>query len=260
MLHSSASTLIVMPVLQIVGTYPRLAEWQLSQGPGAAGSASRPSRPSHKSTGGLPEGHPCTRACAESGSPRETTALNEDAQLLRAGVKRTPLVSVRMSSIKGFGDKDPRHALKILRLLSVDAMKAYMFAMLGLTSYKYHMSTLAEKLVDASIYPSLRSAAMPAAQAVRYLYEVAMEVGDASTRELLCWNTAQHMLQGHASRGAGIVAANEDAKALIVRALDACVKRLDKREQSAEQHERDGGRLPRVSCKSAREGARRLQR
>ena len=96
-------------------------------------------------------------------------------------------------------------------------------------------------------------AAMPAAQAVRYLYEVAMEVGDASTRELLCWNTAQQMLQGRASRGAGIVAANEDAKALLVRALAACVRRIEKRVESAEQyerdmtHERDGGRLLRVS-------------
>ena len=168
----------------------------------------------------------------------DTTALNENAQLVRAGVKRTALVSVRMSS-KGFGDKDPRHALKILRLLSVDAMEAYTFAMLGLTSYKYHVSTLAAKLVDASLYPSLRSAAMPATQAVRYLYEVAMEVGDASTRELLCWNTAQQMLQGRASRGAGIVAANEDAKALLVRALAACVKRIEKRVESAEQYERD---------------------
>jgi hypothetical protein len=69
----------------------------------------------------------------------DTTALNENAQLVRAGVKRTALVSVRMSS-KGFGDRDPRHALKILRLLSVDAMEAYTFAMLGLTSYKYHVS------------------------------------------------------------------------------------------------------------------------
>lgn len=72
----------------------------------------------------------------------DTTALNENAQLVRAGVKRTALVSVRMSS-KGFGDKDPRHALNILRLLSADAMEAYTFAMLGLTSYKYHVSTLA---------------------------------------------------------------------------------------------------------------------
>ena len=168
----------------------------------------------------------------------DTTALNENAQLVRAGVKRTALVSVRMSS-KGFGDKDPRHALNILRLLSADAMEAYTFAMLGLTSYKYHVSTLAAKLIDASIYPSLRSAAMPATQAVRYLYEVAMEIGDASTRELLCWNTAQQMLQGRASRGAGIVAANEDAKALLFRALAACVKRIEKRVESAEQYERD---------------------
>ena len=79
----------------------------------------------------------------------DTTALNENAQLVRAGVKRTALVSVRMSS-KGFGGKDPRHALKILRLLSVDAMEAYTFAMLGLTSHKYHVSTLATKLTDAS--------------------------------------------------------------------------------------------------------------
>jgi hypothetical protein len=85
----------------------------------------------------------------------DTAALNENAQLVRAGVKRTALVSVRMSS-KGFGDKDPRHALEILRLLSVDAMEAYTFAMLGLTSYKYHVSTLAAKLVDASLYRSYR--------------------------------------------------------------------------------------------------------
>lgn len=168
----------------------------------------------------------------------DTTALHENAQLVRAGVKRTVLVSVRMSS-KGFGDRDPRHALKILRLLDVDAMEAYKFAMLDLTSYKYHVSTLAAKLVDASVYSSLRSAAMPAAQAVRYLYEVAMEIGDKSTRELLCWNTAQQMLQGRASRGAGIVAANEDAKALLATALATCVRRIEKRVESAEQYERD---------------------
>lgn len=97
---------------------------------------------------------------------------------------------------------------------------------------------------------------MPAAQAVRYPCEVAMEVLDASTRELLCWNTVQQMLQGRASRGAGIVAANEDAKALLVRALDGCVQRLVKHVESAEQYERDGGSRPRVSCKSARERAR----
>ena len=166
------------------------------------------------------------------------TALNENARLVRAGMKRTAPVSVRMSS-KGFGGKEPRHALKILRLMSVDAMETYTFAMLGLTSYKYHVSTLATQLVDASIYPSLRSAAMPATQAVRYLYEAAMEVGDASTRELLCWNTAQQMLQGRASRGAGIVAANEDAKALLARALEACIQRVEKRVECAEQYERD---------------------
>ena len=118
-------------------------------------------------------------------------------------------------------------------------MEAYKFAMLDLTSYKYHVSTLAAKLVDASIYPSLRSAAMPAAQAVRYLYEVAMEVGDKSTRELLCWNTAQQMLQGRASHGAGIVAANDDAKALLATASATCVRRIEKCVESAEQYERD---------------------
>ena len=69
------------------------------------------------------------------------TALNENVRLVRAGMKRTAPVSVRMSS-KGFGGKEPRHALKILRLMSVDAMEAYTFAMLGLTSYKYHVSGL----------------------------------------------------------------------------------------------------------------------
>tara|TARA_Y100000389_G_C17246686_1_gene405945 strand:+ start:56 stop:739 length:684 start_codon:yes stop_codon:yes gene_type:complete len=168
----------------------------------------------------------------------ETTTVHEKDQLVRTGVKRSTLVSSRMSS-KGFGDKDPRHALKILRLLNVDGMEAYTFATLGLTSYKYHVSTLTARLVDASTYPSLRSAAMPAAQAVRYLYEVAMEVGDESTRELLCWNTAQQMIQGRASRGAGIVAANDDAMALLVKALAACVGRIEKRVEAAEQYERD---------------------
>ena len=168
----------------------------------------------------------------------DEAALKENRQLVSVGVKRSAVVSLRMSS-KGFAHKDPHHALKILRFLSVDAMEAYTFPMLGLTSYKYHVSTLAAKLADASIYPSLRSAAIPATQAVRYLYEVAMEIGDASTRELLCWNTAQQMLQGRASRGTGIVAANEGAKMLLVTALAACVERIEKRVASAEQYERD---------------------
>ena len=168
----------------------------------------------------------------------DKTALNENDQLVRAGVKRVVLVSDRMSS-KGFGDKDPRHALEILQLLDVNEMQTYKFSMLGITSYKFHVSTLAQKLVGASIYPSMRSAAMPTTQAVRFLYEVAMEVGDEPTRKLLCWHTAQQMLQGRASRGAGVVAAKEDAKALLLKAADACVKRIRKRVESAEQYTRD---------------------
>lgn len=178
------------------------------------------------------------RARAEQEALRaDEVALNENQQLVSAGVKRSTIVSARMSS-KGFATKDPRLALKILRCMHVDAMKQYTFDMLGITSHKYHVSSLCEKLVDSSMYPTIRSAAMPATQALRYLYEVAMESGDETTRNLLCWHTAQQLLQGRASRGTGVVAANDDAKALLATALAACVKRVEKRVETDEQYVR----------------------
>ena len=167
----------------------------------------------------------------------EKVALNENQQLVSTGVKRPTIVSARMSS-KGFATKDPRLALNILQRMHVDAMQSYTFDMLGITSHKYHVSSLGQKLVDASMYPTLRAAAMPAKQAIRSLYEVAMETGDETTRKLLCWHTAQQLLQGRASRGAGIVAANEDAKALLATALATCVERVEKRVEAAEQYMR----------------------
>ena len=167
----------------------------------------------------------------------DNAALSENSQLVSVGVKKPSLVSTRMSS-KGFAAKDPQLALMILRLMHVDAMHPYTFDMLELTSYKYHVSSLAQKLVDASVYPALRSASMPATQAMRYLYEVALEFGDDSKRELLCWNTAQQILQGRKSRGVGIVAANGDAKALLATALAVCVERVEKCVEAAEEYKR----------------------
>ena len=124
-------------------------------------------------------------------------------------------------------------------MLDVNKAHAYNFEMLGITSYKFNVSTLAQSLVDASVYPSMRSAAMPAAQAVRFLYEVAVEIGKSPISELLCWHTGQQLIQGRESRGAGVVAANEDAKALLAAAFATCVERIERRVKSAEQYARD---------------------
>ena len=107
---------------------------------------------------------------------------------------------------------------------------------LGLVSYKYHVNTLSKELIAKSMYTSQRSAAMPATQVIRYLYEVAMELGSGPTRELLCWQHGQQTLQGRESRGAGVVAANAEAKALLVKALAACVERVEKRVMAANQY------------------------
>jgi len=177
----------------------------------------------------------------------DNTALSENNQLVSVGVKKQSLVSTRMSS-KGFAAKDPQLALIILRLMHVDAMHSYTFDMLELTCYKYHVSSLAQKLVDASVYPGWRSASMPATQAMRYLYEVALEVGDDSTRELLCWNTAQQMLQGRESRGVGIVATNGDAKAFLATALAMCVERVEKCVEAAEEYKRCMDKTANACC------------
>lgn len=168
----------------------------------------------------------------------DAAAFKQHAQIVRSGIKRASAVSPRMSS-KGFGERDPRLALRIMRLLSVDEMAVYKFALIGVTSYKYHVSMLASKLVETSMYASPRSAAMVAAQAVRFLFEVAMEVGDASICKHLSWHKAQQMLQGRASRGTGVVAANEDAKELLATALAMCVQRIEKRVESEDEYEQE---------------------
>ena len=169
----------------------------------------------------------------------EKAAADRNAQIISTGVRSSAPVSSRMSS-KGFAEKDPHHMLKILKLMNVDAMQAYKFIELGLTSYKYHVSTLTNTLVDASIYPTLNAAAMTATMAIRYLFEMAMAMevhdDDAPIRELLCWHSAQQLLQGRASRGVGIVAANTDAKALLATALVACVRRVEVRVKAAEDY------------------------
>ena len=168
----------------------------------------------------------------------DETAVNENTLLLNTGVKRTAVVSVRMSS-KGFGVKDPRHALRILQSVSIDDMETYVFADLGLTSFKYHVSSVAKRLVDASLYRSVQSAAMPSTQAIRYLYEVALEIESGAPRELICWHSAQQLLQGRASRGVGIVAANADAKVLLITALAVCIQRVQKRVDAANIYEQE---------------------
>ena len=165
----------------------------------------------------------------------DQTLVNRNSELLSTGVKRPAFVSARMSS-KGFGHKDPRHALQILQCMDIEAMHAYTFVDLGLVSYKYHVNTLSKELIAKSMYTSQRSAAMPATQVIRYLYEVAMELGSGPTRELLCWQHGQQTLQGRESRGAGVVAANAEAKALLVKALAACVERVEKRVMAANQY------------------------
>lgn len=166
-------------------------------------------------------------------------AEKETARLLTAGVNRSSTVSSRMSS-KGFAQRDPRKALEILRLVEIDAVTSYTFDDLGLTSYKYHVGTLVQRLVASSLYDSTRSAALPATQALRHLYKAAMEIGmkhDPSTQKLLCWHGPQQLLQGRASRGAGIVAANESAKALLAGALEASMSRLEARADAADRYD-----------------------
>ena len=108
-----------------------------------------------------------------------------------------------------------------------------------MTSFKYHVSTLAQMLLDKKIYQSIRSASLPASQVVRHLFEVAMEIGNESQTKLLQWQTGQQLLQGRASRGAGIVAANADAKALLEKALDVSLKRVKARVEATERYERE---------------------
>ena len=175
---------------------------------------------------------------AQLSAQADEKAACEKSRVVDVGVARANTVSSRMSS-KGFGNKCPKDALQLLELVQLNTMQVYEFEGLCMTSFKYHVSTLAQMLLDKKIYQSIRSASLPASQVVRHLFEVAMEIGNESQTKLLQWQTGQQLLQGRASRGAGIVAANADAKALLEKALDVSLKRVKARVEAAERCERE---------------------
>jgi len=151
------------------------------------------------------------------------------------------------TSTKGFATKDPQLALNALSVIDVesDTLKVEL-AELGLIATKYCVRMASAKLCEsrdgqAALYPSPKAAAMMAAQTVRYIFDVACELATSDPERFslvgLEWHTPQSVLKGRESRGAGIVAYSDDARALVATALALAKDRVLARVEAARRYE-----------------------
>jgi len=171
---------------------------------------------------------------AKMAAMAEAVAAQQTSELIQGSPRCVTAVSERMSSV-GFGKKDPHAALRVLQLLEAEDIKSFTFEDLGLTSYKYTTSILASRLVETGLRKSMKAANQPAAQALRFVYEVALQT-NPKAYDLLEWHNPQKLLQGKASRGVGIAATNADAKALLANAMHVAKTRIAERVEQADQY------------------------
>ena len=151
------------------------------------------------------------------------------------------------TSTKGFAAKDPKLALNALSSIDVesDALKVEL-AELDLIATKYCVRTASNKLCESrdgrvALYSSPKAAAMMAAQTVRYIYDVACELVCSNPEQFsldgLEWHTPQSVLKGRESRGAGIVAYTDGARALVAAASALAKERVVARVDAARKYD-----------------------
>jgi hypothetical protein len=90
-------------------------------------------------------------------------------------------------------------------------------------------------LVDAGVYATTAAAATPSARAVRYVYETAVELDPDTATRWLEWQPADKTVQGHASRGTGVVMKGAAGVDLMSRALEAGSAHMKARAESVRQ-------------------------
>jgi hypothetical protein len=141
----------------------------------------------------------------------------------------------KRTSTEAFATEDPKHALTVLDCIDVNDASKQEFSELEVTTYKYYVRTLSEKLVAAALYKSVKCSAMMAAKAVRFVFDVACEISDDDETHSLQWHSAQSMLKGRQTRGAGIVV---QARKLLNDAIQNAKLRLKNRIQASDEYRR----------------------
>ena len=113
-----------------------------------------------------------------------------------------------------------------------------------LTIRKYGVRSLTARLATVALYPSVKAANMPAATAVRFLFDVACQLVKSDpeqyggARMQLQWHDCQKMLKNDkVTRGVGIVAYTEGAMALLKAALTASRAKVQRKAERKAEYE-----------------------
>ena len=174
---------------------------------------------------------------AEDASAAEAIARKRLFDEMSTGVSPKVAAPIRTST-KAFAAKDPQHALAVLGCLDLKDMSKHEFPLIDMTAYKYLVRTLSEKLVVESLYKSTKCSAMMAAKSVRFVFDVACEIGDVESTGMLQWQSAQSMLKGRETRGAGIVARTPAAMKLLENACVVAKTRVQERVDASDKYRR----------------------
>ena len=100
---------------------------------------------------------------------------------------------------------------RALRCVDLDSVERYDFPQLNLVRYKLHSSRVARALVQANLFTTTPRALMEGARVSRTLFAAALAVlaerhgGAEEKGAVIEWHDKKKILQGVASRGAGIV-------------------------------------------------------
>ena len=170
-------------------------------------------------------------------------------KMINVGSTKQLAASTRTST-KSFAAKDPAHALAALGCVDLDGeLTVHDFSELGIIAYKYSVRTASKRMSrppmddQVALYPSARSSAMMAAKTVRYVYDLALQLATtqpeqyAEARRTLEWHSAQQVLNGRETRGAGIVMYSEKSLELVKVALAKAKERVGKRVEAGAQYE-----------------------
>jgi hypothetical protein len=153
-------------------------------------------------------------------------------------------------STKAFAAKEPSLALAALECVNVESDSTkHEFSELGLVVFKYSVRTTSMRLtqpfsgMEEALFPSKRSSALMAAKTVRYVYEVALELGVscpekyAEASRFIEWHGPQSIIKGRETRGAGIVMHSQEALELVKTALATAKERVSSRVDAATKYD-----------------------